>query len=108
MQFFINLFVAFDIPFDFQVPKITIAFMVIFSNIPIFTMPKFTVTKYRNFRTFNNKVRFSKYRLVIFAIPYSGIPKDFSKRNFRFGSFAFVCSHILMALFFCQAIHQRF
>lgn len=41
----------------------------------------------------------------IFAIPYSSVPQEFPKHYFKFGSFAFVCSHIFMALFLCQMVH---
>ena len=68
-------------------------------------MPKFAIAKYRNFRAFDNEVGLPKDRIIIFAIPYSCIPKKPSEENFEFGSFTLVCSHTLMALLFCQAIH---
>lgn len=79
MQFYINLFVSFDVSSDFGKPKITIAFMVIFSNLPISAMPKLTIAKYCNFMTFDYKIRFAKYGCVIFSVSHSGIPKKFSE-----------------------------
>mgnify|MGYP006934681472 CR=1 FL=1 len=38
--------------------------------------------------------------------PFGGsVPQEFPKHYFKFGSFAFVCSHIFMALFLCQMVH---
>lgn len=68
-------------------------------------MPKLTTTKYRNFSAFGNKIRLTNHRLIIFAISYACIPKLFPKQNINLYALAFIRSHILMSLFFCQVIH---
>ncbi len=79
--------------------------MVVFSFFPISAMPKFAITKYRNFQFPNNKVRFSKDCFIILAISDTGIPQQFAKQEFKFGTLPFVCRHIFMSLFFSQAVH---
>lgn len=48
-------------------PKITVTFMVILPYFPISSMPKLTIAKYRNFMTFDYKIRFTKYRCPTFG-----------------------------------------
>ena len=68
-------------------------------------MPKLSIAKNRNSHFANNKVRFPKDGFIILAISDTGIPQQFAKQKFKLGTFPFVCRHILISLFFCQAVH---
>lgn len=80
--------------------------MVVFSEIPISTMPKLTVVKYCYHGIFDYEIGITHYVLVVFAIPYPGIPKQFPEEKFEFCAFAFVGRHIPVSLLFCHAIHR--
>lgn len=82
--------------------------MVVFSEIPISAMPKLSVAKYCNPGFFDYEVGLARYRLVVFAVSYPGIPKQLPEEDFEFCAFAFVGRHIPVPLLFCQAIHSFF
>ena len=82
--------------------------MVVFSDIPIYAVPKLTVVKYCYHGIFDYEIGITHYVLVVFAIPYPGIPKQFPEEKFEFCAFAFVGRHIPVPLLFCQAIHSFF
>ena len=80
--------------------------MVVFSDIPIYAVPKLTVVKYCYHGIFDYEIGITHYVLVVFAIPYPGIPKQFPEEKFEFCAFAFVGRHIPVSLLFCHAIHR--
>ena len=82
--------------------------MVVFSEIPISAVPKLTVVKYCYHGIFDYEIGITHYVLVVFAIPYPDIPKQFPEEKFEFCAFAFVGRHIPVPLLFCQAIHSFF
>ena len=76
----IYFIIPLNVSFYLFVPKLTIRFMVIFMNQPIFTMPKIPITKNRNFMFSNGKIRLAKYVFIIFMISNTCIPKKFPKQ----------------------------
>lgn len=80
--------------------------MVVFSEIPIYAVPKLTVAKYCYHGILDYEIGITRYGLVVFAVPYPGITKQLPEEDFEFCAFAFVGRHIPVSLLFCHAIHR--